>query len=119
MLEINTGQLRNSKKVLIDGHEYSVRRPGAGEMLAIDQLNREATKLSAKKEVPTAAEEQRAKDIANKLYDMTVKWFDDGGDGTKSRELLYSLDNEALAKMFTMIFNGEPEDAKEASPTTA
>lgn len=119
MLEINTGQLRNTKKVLIDGHEYSVRRPGAGEMLAIDQLNREATTLSKKKGKSTPADEARAKEIANKLYDMTIKWFDDGGDGSKSRELLYSLDNEALATMFQMIFNGEPANDEPAAETAA
>lgn len=108
MLEINTGQLRNRKKVLIDGHEYTVRKLGAGEELQIGQMAREMERIQKKKDKITEKDTDRGVDIANKIFDIMVSTFDDGVGGEKSKALVSGLSQEELKELYAAIFD-EPK----------
>jgi hypothetical protein len=109
MLQIKTNQLKARKKVLIDDHEYTVRRLGAGEELALSQAYREMKKLEkkAKAEKSTDADDDKALELANKVFNVLAGTFDDGGDGRKSRELVSSLSNDELKEVYDTIFKEE------------
>jgi len=114
MLEINTGQLRNRKKVLIDSHEYTVRKLGAGEELQISQMAREMEKLTKKDATKlTDKEADRGVELANAIFAIMVSTFDDGLDGTMSKELIGSLTQGELQELYAQIF---AEPTAEAEP---
>lgn len=110
MLEISTNQLKARKKVEIDGHPYIVRKLGAGEQLAINQLLRKAKALGQKLEdgQPSDQDELEAENLSEKMVSILVGLFDDGGDGSKSRTLVSSLNETEIAELFLQIF---PEDS--------
>lgn len=112
MLEISTNQLKARKKVEIDGHPYIVRKLGAGEQLAINQLLRKATALGQKFEdgKSTEQDEIEAENISERMVSILVGLFDDGGDGSKARTLVSSLNENEVRELFVQIF---PEDNNE------
>lgn len=113
MLEISTSQLKARKKVEIDGHPYTVRKIGAGEQLAINQLLRKAKSLEQRLTdgKSTEQDEAEAESLSEKMITILVGLFDDGGDGSKSKTLVSSLNETEMAELFTQIF---PEDTNEA-----
>lgn len=108
MLEINTGQLRNRKKVLIDGHEYTVRKLGAGEELQIGQMAREMEHIQKKGKKITEKDTDRGIEVANKIFAIMVSTFDDGIGGEKSTALVSGLSQEELKELYAAIFE-EPK----------
>lgn len=112
MLEITTSQLKARKKVEIDGHPYVVRKLGAGEQLALNQLLRKAKALGQKLSDGENAEQDEieAENLSEKMVSILVGLFDDGGDGSKSRALVSSLNETEMAELFAQIF---PEDNNE------
>lgn len=117
MLQINTNNLNTRKKVEIDGHLYTVRRYGAGEQLELNRLLRQAEKLSKKLESGkgTAEEEVKAETLSSRMIDLFAGLFDDGGDGTKARQLVSSLSQTEIKLMFEQIF--EEKDDGSADTT--
>lgn len=110
MLEISTNTLKARKRVEIDGQPYTVRKLGAGEQLAINQLLREAKKLEATITDDSVTDEQEAEieQISQKIMSTFAGLFDDGGDGSKSRALISSLNEDEIQEMFVQIFKDEP-----------
>lgn len=106
-LTISTKDLKSRKNVEIDGHHYIVRRFGAGEQLSLNQLLREANK------VQDSGDEDKALSIFGQVIDIFAGVFDDGGDGSKSRELISRLSQEEIEELFKQIF---PEES-DAAPT--
>lgn len=109
VLQINTNKLNARKQVKIDDHVYTVRRAGAGEQLALQQLYRRAGKVQKKllSEDYTESDELEAEQLANSMMDIFVGLYDDGEDGSKSRKLVESLTTQEIQELSRQIF---PED---------
>lgn len=106
MLELKTNQLKTRKKVLIDEHEYIVRKLGNIEQLDLSQYMRRLDSL-AKIEAQNPLSDkqlQEVQDISDKIAKLFISLFDDGGDQTKSRKLVASLNESELALMLSQIF---------------
>lgn len=112
MLEISTRTLTGRKDVLIDGQGYSVRRLGNIEKLNMSQYLRRLEELAAvEKDRALTAEESKELDaISLKIERLYVGMFDDGGDQSKSKALIESLDDIALADLLTQVFSDEGGD---------
>lgn len=109
MLEISTNNLKTRKQATIDGNVYTVRKFSNLEQLDISQYKRRSEKIQETiKDIKDEAEieklEAEADYMARRLNDMFVGLFDDGGDQSKSRVLVESLDYEGLIEMLGVIF---------------
>lgn len=119
MLQISTKTLVDYKKVEIDGHVYTIRlKASAGDQLTISQLMRELTVLSEKEKAKrlTKADEERVSQIEEEIIKVTSRAFDDGGDGSKSIELVKSLDEDQMQALMKML-QDEPKPATEETKT--
>lgn len=110
MLQIETSKLKSRKNVEIDGHPYVVRKPGAGEQLAMSQKLRQLGKYDAKKDL-TDEEQADIERISNEVIKQMAACFNDGGDGTKSMELVSQLSPEELQDILAEIFKDEAPKA--------
>lgn len=130
MITINLNDIRETVEVTIGDHVYNVRRMGSGEELDLSASNRRtfeamerANKLQKKfmKLSATPEEELDQKEVDKLVKQMDkvtaeirteqeyqseafVKLFDDGGDGSKSRELLKSFSHDEKQKLLEQIF---------------
>ena len=116
MLEIKTNQLKTRKRVLIDDHEYIVRRLGNIEQLEISQLMRKLDKLATAEKTKslTSAQLEEVDDISRQISDIFISLFDDGDDQTKSKTLVGSLSDSEISLLLDQIFE-EKDDTTEAS----
>jgi hypothetical protein len=73
MYEIKTSNYVSSKKILIDGQEWTMTAPGAGDELALGQAKRRSEMIQKKIESGTAVEEDY--DLYEKLEDRMFKIF--------------------------------------------
>ena len=105
-LLISTNDLGTRKVVNIDGHDYTVRKLGAGEDLDVAQITRESITLLEKATSENWGEEEakQLETLKAKALDIYTRTFDDGGDGSKSRELMSRLSDEERNKLYAMIF---------------
>ena len=114
MLEITTDKSKRTKKCLIDGYTYAVRKPGAGESLSMQLDGREITKLSKKKEL-SQDEEVTMELLTSKTLRLCLGLFDSLGN-KDAEDYINSLDVETLLEVISQIFNeiaiDEPEPAK-------
>jgi hypothetical protein len=110
--QISTNKLSQRKHVEIDGHYYVVRRKGSGDRLSINMYMTELDKLADKEKAGTqltGEELDRITEIENGIVNIAVGCFDDGGDGSKSRELVLSLSEDELTELMETIFD-EPKE---------
>ncbi|UNQ40949.1 hypothetical protein MPC38_06775 [Prescottella equi] len=109
MIEIATSKLSSRKKVLIDGHDYTVRKLSAGDELAISQILRKLNRLQekAKAGIFSAKEEEEFNALQEQSLKIYADTFDDGGDGTKSLELISRLSYDERTEVYDMIFNAD------------
>lgn len=148
MITIDLNQIRETVEVTIGDHVFNVRRMGSGEELELSASNRRTFELMNKAsklqkqflelaETPEDKLDQKEIDKMVKQMDKVtadirseqdyqseafVKLFDDGGDGSKSRELLKTLSNDEKSKLLQSIFEQktvldsqkESEDSEEA-----
>ena len=131
MITINLNDIREVVEVTIGDHVYNVRRMGSGEELELSASNRrtmnlmdEATKLQVKfqelSKTPESELDQKEVDkLVKKMDKVTggiraeqeyqseafVKLFDDGEDGSKSRELLNSFSHNEKQKLIEQVFS--------------
>lgn len=114
MLELKTNQLKTRKQVLIDGVHYTVRRLGNIEQLDLSQYMRRLQQLANKEKDAKLNEKEagEAVDISDKLSQMFISLFDDGGDQTKSRALVASLSDTELEMLIDQIFQDEAIDGQ-------
>lgn len=114
MLSINTSNVISTRKVLIDGHMYTVRKAGAREQLAIVQMQRRAEKLQNAEKVSEAEADELQK-MLSEMYRIYESWFDDGKGGKKAKALLGQLGWEELSLLVKQIWEDKPEPSQEAS----
>lgn len=142
MITINLNDIREVVEVTIADHVYNVRRMGSGEELDLSASNRrtfeamdKAVKLQKKfTELSNTPEEELDQKEVDKLVkqmdkvtteirkeqeyqaEAFVKLFDDGKDGSKSRELLKSFSHDEKQKLLEQIFSQkEVLDASKAN----
>lgn len=79
MYEIKTSNYIKSKKILVDGEEWTMHPPGAGDELALSQGKRRAERLEKKIQDGTATDEDydTYDRIENNMYNIFRKMFKD------------------------------------------
>lgn len=118
MLQITTNELGDRKKVEIDGHLYTVRNKApAGDQMDISQLMRELTRIGDKEKSSELTEKDydRIDEIEQKIISITSRTFDDGGDGSKSIELVKSLNEDQMRQLMDKIFEKEKAEDEPAA----
>lgn len=113
MLEIKTNQLKTRKRVLIDDQEYYVRRMGNIEQLEVSQYMRRLNKLAEIEKTAPLTDQQidEVDQLSTKIMAISIGLFDDGGDGSKSKALLSSLNDTEIGLLLDQIFEDENEPA--------
>jgi len=109
MLEITTVK-KQAQLVKIDGFEYEVRRPGAGESYALSQAQRHLSKLEDKIEAGTATEEEKQKhaNLADKTLKICVTLFNSKGN-EEAQDNLDMLEADVLMNVIEQVFNSMKE----------
>lgn len=106
-----TNKLKSRRKALIDGHEFTVRRMGNIERLEVLQAQDEIKAIIDKYPQDVKDEDIKAGDmeIVNKKAlqsaEILIGLFDDGGDQSKSRSLVRSLDDEDIIAIIDEVFS--------------
>lgn len=79
MYEIKTSNYLKSRKILVDGQEWTMHPPGAGDELALNQGKRRAERLEKKIQDGTAtdADYDTYDRIENNMYNIFRKMFKD------------------------------------------
>jgi hypothetical protein len=103
MLEITTDRTKNRKKLLLDGHTYMVRRPGAGESLDLSQFGKEVEKLDKRKDDLTPEENQVFSDKSMQSLRIILSFFDALGN-EEAQMHLKSIDPEELMGVVKQVF---------------
>jgi len=101
MLQINTSEKRQSNKVEIDGFIYSVRKPGAGESLTIQEYGRKLQELS--KQELTDEQNVEVEEMATKLLSICLSLFT--SEDKKATEYIQTIDVELLMEIVGQVFN--------------
>lgn len=105
-----TNQLKSRRKAIIDGHEFTVRRMGNIERLEVLQSQDEIQAIIAKYPKDFKDSDITKEDMGtiNKkaLYsaEILIGLFDDGGDQSKSRKLVRSLEDEDVIAIIDSVF---------------
>lgn len=105
-----TNQLKSRRKAVIDDHEFTVRRMGNIERLEVLQAQDEIEAIINKYPKDVKDEDILPKDteLVNKLAlksaEILIGLFDDGGDQSKSRALVRSLDDEDILDIIDSVF---------------
>lgn len=106
-----TNTLKSRRKAMIDGHEFTVRRMGNIERLEVlqaqDEINAIIDKYptDVKDEDISAADMETVNKKALASAEVLIGLFDDGGDQSKSRALVRSLDDEDIIAIIDEVFN--------------
>lgn len=82
MYEIKTSNYVKSKKILVDGNEWTMFPPGAGDELAMNQAQRRINLLEQKIKDSSATEADYDKydELENRTYELFQKIFRDSTD---------------------------------------
>lgn len=105
-----TNQLKSRRKAIIDGHEFTVRRLGNIERLEAVRLQNELQEIISKYPEDVKDEDISKDDIkainekAMQSSELLLSLFDDGGDQSKSKALIRSLDDEEIIDIVESIF---------------
>lgn len=99
MIEFNTKDMKTRKKVRIDGVDFTVRQMSNRELLDLMQLQRLNKDLSKNSDNTEQIEE-----ILTNMTKMYINQFDDGGDQSKSADLINRLTAEEITNILTQIF---------------
>ena len=119
MIEISTSKMSTRKKVLIDGQEFTIRKLGAGEELDLSQISRELFTLLDELDPKKGFTEESAKkydELKKKSLDIYIATFDDGGDQSKSKELIYRLNDDERNEIYSQAF---PKTLDESTEKTS
>lgn len=121
MYEIRTDKYQKEKKILMDGKEWIMRLPGAGDELALAQAQRRVKLLDKKIEDGTATEVDY--DLYDKLENRTVEMFtkvfiDGSKDNEGVRKWLYDTPLVIIYEIFEDIKKqAEDNEAQKDSQT--
>lgn len=140
--KISLANIRSTFPVTIDDHDFIARKLGAGEELdaaaqsrrlfqLVDELDALAKNKLLKKnptEIPPADKTKYAnltkrlgsitkdvEDIQIEQFNLSLRMLDDGGDGSKTKELIGSLTAQERNIMFKQIFADRLDE--EVTPT--
>lgn len=109
-LSIKTNELKTRYKVNIDGHDYIVRKMGNLEQIEYARAMKRLETLSKKDESTlTEEEDQEVYELTGRISEIFIAMFDDGGDQSKSKNMLSSLSGEEIGELLNQIFNGKQE----------
>jgi hypothetical protein len=120
MYEIKTSNYIKSSKILVDGKEWTMTPPGAGDELALNQAKRRAELLEKKVQNGTATEEDydTYDKLENRMYSVFQKIFSDGTpDNSAVTAWLDSLPMVVIMAILEDI-QKQATDKKEASNAT-
>lgn len=123
IISISSNDLGTRKKVQIDGVDFTVRKLGAGEELDLSQIARQTFKLLDKlTDSKDWSDEDAAlfDDLKKRSLAIYAKTFDDGGDGSKSTELVERLSDEERNAIYRQVFPKveiEQTDAETEKPS--
>ncbi len=112
-ISIKLNELKTRKKVLIDDHEYTVRRMGNIEQIEYARGIKKLQSL-AMQEAERKLTEEELKEldtISKELSSVFIDLFDDGGDQSKSKKLIGSLSDEEIGLILAQVFE-EKEDGQ-------
>ncbi|WP_455677849.1 hypothetical protein [Sharpea azabuensis] len=122
-INISTSDFIEYREAVIDGVEFKVRKIGAGQQLDLSRISQGIFKLQAelvntqaKVKSGSEGQESALKSI-NKLVEKLTKQtsemakvyaksFDDGGDGSKSLELVEKVGLDNITKIIERVFEG-------------
>lgn len=121
-IQITSSDYIKTVEAEIDGHLYKVRKLGAGDTLDISQtmdklakIQQEASRIEeASKEKKEKKEQEalieKATELVAKmagynqqLVEIYARLFDDGGDGSKSIELIKKIGIETVPKLLSAV----------------
>ena len=79
MYEIKTSNYVTSKKILVDGEEWTMTAPGAGDELALGQAQRRSEMIQKKIDANTASDEDydTYERLENRMFELFAKVFRD------------------------------------------
>ena len=108
-MELNTRDLSARKSVKIDGHDYVVRREGAGDDMRLNTVLAQMRKLvdSVSKKEESYKDLLSLAELQADGIRVVSRRYDDGGDGTKAFELISNLSGDERVEIERQIF-GEP-----------
>ena len=86
MYEIKTEQFFKKRKINIDGNEWTMIAPGAGDELALSQADRRLKIINKRVEADTATLEDvdQAEALEARTFGIFEKMFNDGTPGNQS-----------------------------------
>lgn len=127
-VSISTSKFITTVKANIDGHDYNVRKMGAGTQLDMSReisnlmkmrtelLNLEGKikKAETEEEADKMLQENMGKmesfnKIVNRIEAIFIDLFDDGEDGKRSAKLVHALGIDNIQKVYTEIFDKAEE----------
>lgn len=106
-----TNTLKSRRKAVIDGHEFTVRRMGNIERLEVLQAQDEIKAIIDKYPQDVKDEDIKPADMevvntkALQSAEILVGLFDDGGDQSKSRALVRSLEDDDIIDIIEKVFS--------------
>lgn len=125
-IQISTTQFIARKGAIIDGHEYSVRKIGAGtqldlsrEFATVEALRQDSLNEMGKLESETDPKKKEAiqgkmlalsgklADTITKIEEIYASLFDDGEGGERSKKLMHDVGIDNVANLYNQIW-GEP-----------
>ena len=121
-VSISTSKYITTVKANIDGHDYTVRKMGAGTQLdmsrEISNLMKMRTELlnlegKIKKLADNMGKMESFNKIVNRIEAIFIDLFDDGEDGKRSAKLIHALGIENTQKVYNEIFDKAEQNAKE------
>ena len=131
-VSISTSKYITTVKANIDGHDYIVRKMGAGTQLDMSReisnlmkMRTELLNLEGKiKKAKTDEEADKMladnmgkmesfNKIVNRIEAIFIDLFDDGEDGKRSAKLIHALGIENTQKVYNEIFDKAEQNAKE------
>lgn len=112
-----TNQLKSRRKAVIDDQEYVVRRMGNIERLEVLRIQDEIKAIIDKYPKDAVDADIKPEDMekvnqkALQSAEILIGLFDDGGDQSKSRALVRSLDDEDIIAIIDEVFQQtEPKE---------
>lgn len=117
-ITISTKQFIKTKEAEIDGVTYTVRRMGAGTSLDMSKRMKEMQALRSEWLNLQGKSKADGKDYTEEFVRITAKLsdaiagieeiytslFDDGGDGSKARQMVHEVGFENVPAILTQIF---------------
>lgn len=107
-MQITTNREKNRKLIDLDGFDYKIRRPGAGESMDLMDFGKEVEQLEKRKDDLTPEETQQFEEKSMKMLKIVLSLFDDLGNGN-AKVHLRAIDPEELMNVIKEVFDPKPK----------